>query len=201
VTVRAETEGKTVRWFAMTPGLSVFPSELLRDTKATVVVAGVPGRYTLLAYTAKGDEPSELARCEIIIEGPAPPPPDPPGPKPPDPTDPLAKKIRDALASDPGTAAQKREWAAALGGFYAAMAKHVATDQAATVGDLLSDYRNAIPAVLPADAIPATRRVAGQEVAAIAGEDPERKIDQVLKGKLVDLFTRLSAAMTQEAKR
>jgi len=59
----------------------------------------------------------------------------------------------------------------------------------------LSDYRNAIPAVLPELAIPAVRKVCGEEVAAIAGSDPDRKIDADLKSKLVDLFTRLASAL------
>lgn len=204
VTVRAATEGKIVRWVALSDGLNVFPSELLRDSRVTVVVAGVPGRYRLLAYTAAGDEPSEPAVTTVVIAGPTPPPvpPDPPGPNPPpDPTDPLTKKIRDALASDPGTPEQKRTWAAALAGFYTAMSAHVGTGQVDTVGDLLADYRNAIPAVLPTDAIPATRQVAGKEVAAVAGDDAAKKIDERLRLQLSDLFARLAAAMTIEARR
>jgi hypothetical protein len=204
VAVRADTEGKTVRWVPLTPGLHVFPADLLRDSKATVVSSIRPGKYQLLAYTAKDDEPSDPAITTIVIGTPPDPGPNPPGPGPgPNPPEPdtLTKRIREALASDPGTASEKAKHAAVLAGFYAAMAKHVQTDQAATVGDLLSDYRAAIPAVLPDGVIPATRRLAGQEVANVCGDDVEKKIDGTLKTSLVSLFTKLSAALTIEAAR
>ena len=207
IVLRADTEGKVVRWKAVTPGIKIAPPELgLRDPKVALATCCKPGVYRVHAVTAKGDVPSEIVEFKVTVEGdgPTPVPPVPPGPippVPPDPTDPLTRKIRDALAADPGTPAQKREWAGALGGFYAAMAKHVEGYKDATVGELLSDYRVAIPSVLPADAIKGTRAVAGQEVAAVAGDDAERKIDAATKAKLVDLFTRLAAAMRVEASR
>lgn len=205
IVVTAKTGGKKVRWVSMTQGLRIFPTHLLQDSHACVVMASKPGKYRLLAYTAAADEPSDPATCTIVLEGdappvppgPTPPPPVPPGPTPPPPgpVDPLTAKVQAALASDPGTVAEKATYAAALSGFYAAMAKHVATDQVATVGDLLSDYRAAIPSVLPEGAIPATRRTCGAEVATLAGDDAERKIDAALKAKLVELFTKLSKAL------
>lgn len=202
ITIVAETEGKTVRWVAMSTALKVFPTHLLKDSKTAVVQASRPGKYRLLCYTALGDVPSDPVICHVVVTaGPDPPDPVPPGPKPPnppdppDPSDPLTAKIRAALASDPGTPADKARHAAALSGFYAAMSKHVATDQVATVGDLLSDYRAAIPSVLPEGAIPATRKAAGQEVAAVVGDDADRKIDAALKAALVALFGKLAKAL------
>lgn len=86
VAVRAETAGKVVK-FKADPGLSVFPSELLKDTKTTVVVGKRPGTYRVWAWTAVGDEPSELAECTIVIgSSPSPDPPNPPTPPQPDAT-------------------------------------------------------------------------------------------------------------------
>ena len=211
ITVTAETNGTTVRWVPFSKELKLFPTQLLKDTKTAVVLCNKPGKHRLLAYTAVGDVPSDPAVVEITIAGPVPPdPPSPtppgpgpgPGPSPPGPTppippgpvDPLAQRIQAALAIDGGTVADKAKYAAALSGFYAAMADHVKSG-VPTVGDLLSDYRNAIPAVLPADAIPGTRKAAGAEVAAVAGDDTEKPIDAALKAKFVDLFTRLAAAL------
>lgn len=87
VPVRPETNGKLVRFIAA-PGLNVFPADMLRDQTQTVVSASAAGRYTLTAYTALGDEPSEPETC-IISVGSAPVPPSPgpgPGPTPVDPT-------------------------------------------------------------------------------------------------------------------
>lgn len=84
VQVKAETNGKEVRWFAVDTNLKVFPTQLLKDSKTAVVICSTPGSYGLIAYTALGDLPSDPARTTIIIRGPpAPPtPPVPPGPTP-----------------------------------------------------------------------------------------------------------------------
>jgi hypothetical protein len=95
IVINAETAGAVVRWVPIDSGLSLLPPQLLRDSKSAVVMAG-KGRYRLLAFTAKGDEPSEPAICLIVVDGtPTPPKPDPPkppdNPPPPPETPPLAK--------------------------------------------------------------------------------------------------------------
>ncbi len=45
-------EGKTVQYYAIDPGLNVFPASLLSDPTATVVTSVTPGTYRLLAWTA-----------------------------------------------------------------------------------------------------------------------------------------------------
>lgn len=96
--VKAETEGKMVRWYTPDSGLSLFPSELLSDKKTAVVVAQRAGKYRLVAYTATGDEPSEPAVCVLVVGDPPPPIP----PIPPQPSDPLAKDLAAAFAADAG---------------------------------------------------------------------------------------------------
>jgi hypothetical protein len=89
IVVRATTTGTNVRWFAKTPGLNVFPADLLKNSLSTVVTAPKDGVYILVAYTARGDMPSEPAFCTVTIgpapvvvvpPGPGPEPPAPPGP-------------------------------------------------------------------------------------------------------------------------
>lgn len=94
VTVTAETNGSQVRWVGVTPGLNVFPAELLKDSRSTVVTASREGSYTLLAYTAINNVPSQPALMQVVIGKPAPPPgpepkPDPDDPNPPPPPGPL----------------------------------------------------------------------------------------------------------------
>jgi hypothetical protein len=84
IAVTAETNGTQVRWVSMTPGLNVFPAELLRDSRSTVVTASREGDYTLLAYTALGNVPSQPSVMHVIVGQPVPPEPGPgPGPTPP----------------------------------------------------------------------------------------------------------------------
>lgn len=107
IKVYAETEGK-VRWVPLDPGLNVFPTELLRDSRVAVVTSLKPGKYRLLAYTAKGNEPSPPAIVEIIITGNpvdpvVPPKPNPPAPNPtPTPVDPLVKTLQEAYQQERG---------------------------------------------------------------------------------------------------
>lgn len=87
VVVTAETEDKLVKWFSVDGSLNLFPPHLLKDSKIAVVTALVPGRYRLLAVSAKGDTPSDFAECVVVIGGapPIPPPVPPPEPVPPTP--------------------------------------------------------------------------------------------------------------------
>jgi hypothetical protein len=107
ITVPADSTGPIVRWYALDPGLNLFPTALLKDTRVAVVTAAQPGRYRLLAWTAAGDQPSEAALCTVVIDGPVPPTP-PPGPNPPPPTPGLKLwviVVKDNQSMQPATAA------------------------------------------------------------------------------------------------
>lgn len=84
VFLQAETEGKKVRFAPLTDGLERVPPEFIPQTdKSAVFHAKHGGEYRVLAYTAKGDEPSEPVIVTIKVDGPEPsPPPVPPGPDP-----------------------------------------------------------------------------------------------------------------------
>lgn len=90
ISVKSESNGKTIRWFTADIALKLFPVELLKDTKTAVVIGKVPGEYRLFAYTALADVPSETVSVRVVITGVAPPPipPTPPGPTPPAPPTP-----------------------------------------------------------------------------------------------------------------
>lgn len=92
IVVTAQTDETVVKWYSVDPNLNLFPPQLLRDSKIAVVTALVPGRYRLLAVSAKGDTPSDFAACTVVIgDAPLPPtpvPPSPPGPTPPNPPQP-----------------------------------------------------------------------------------------------------------------
>ncbi len=105
------SDGATiVKWYCGDPNLSIFPSELLKVSSTTVVIAKKPGTYKLIGYTAKDNIPSDYAVCNVMIGGPAPPPPVPPGPGPtppppvppnPTPDDTFTKSLLAAYQIDP----------------------------------------------------------------------------------------------------
>jgi hypothetical protein len=84
VTVRPTlVEGGGVEYYPLDPGLSVFPSSLLTDKSALVFTVYLPGRYRVLAYTAKADKPSPPAITTVVVGiGPGPNPNPGPGPGP-----------------------------------------------------------------------------------------------------------------------
>ena len=82
IKVSATTNGREVRWQALDDGLNVFPGEMLKDSKSTVVT-GEAGEHRLMAYTALADVPSDPAVCIVRITGPPKPEPKPdPRPEP-----------------------------------------------------------------------------------------------------------------------
>lgn len=100
--IPAETDCAELQWVSMTPGLSVIPSSLLKDSKTAVVMAPV-GRYQLLAYGAKGDKASPPATCWVIVGDapPVPPPPvDPVDPPKPPPDSTLLAGLKTAYEND-----------------------------------------------------------------------------------------------------
>jgi hypothetical protein len=62
----------------------LLPPEFIKQLKGKVFTATTPGRYTVMAWNAKGDRASKLSRCVVIVgdPGPVPPVPPPPGPGP-----------------------------------------------------------------------------------------------------------------------
>jgi hypothetical protein len=98
--VSAKTDCASLRWYVIDPGLSIIPSELLRDSKTAIVMSGKPGRYRLLAYGAKGDAASVPAVCTVVIGEVPPVPPGPNPPIPPIPPDPLVGKFQEAYKAE-----------------------------------------------------------------------------------------------------
>jgi hypothetical protein len=133
------------------------------------VIGYAPGIAYVVIASAKDGKLQPIHTITVTIGGPAPP--NPPGPTPPTPpvppgpVDPFVAKLQAAFDKDTSDAAKKAEWKTALRGFYAAMADHVKDKGVTTIGDLLGDYRAAMPTLLPEGSIVELRRVCGLEVA------------------------------------
>ena len=67
IVLRAETEGRVVRWKSLDRGLHLAPPELtLRDPRMTLATASRPGKYRVVCVTARGDVPSEIV--EFLVD-------------------------------------------------------------------------------------------------------------------------------------
>lgn len=194
VRVDAVTEGKSVRWFSLDKGLSVFPADLLRDQKTTVVVGLRPGSYRIACITCLADELSELAIGYVVIEGADPTPPAPPTP--PDPTPPA-----DQLAADIGRAftadadPRKAEYARLLASFYRQSAVAATSRDVTTSGQLYDLLKRTRAGLLPDTALLGIRQRAATELQAIL---PTRAGDPLTDRHRADaatLFARLATIL------
>lgn len=168
VTVLAETSGKSVKFYPLDPGLSVFPAALLSNPKATVVTAAQPGRYRILAYTASGDIPSDPVLCTVVIGGATPP------PAPVD--DPLATALAGMFGGLQETG--KAQTVLSL----AKVFRSVDPAKYATIGELYGAL-TAAGAAIPKEACRPIRERIGDHLAAVLGDDPAKSMTDDLKAK------------------
>src|SRR5260370_1136798 len=63
IQISADTNGTTVSWAVVDPGLNLFPVSLLKDSKTAVVSTGTPGSYRVYAVPAQGDGVPDFAAC------------------------------------------------------------------------------------------------------------------------------------------
>ncbi len=159
IRVPATTDGKTVQWYALDPGLNLFPVDLLRDSKTAVVTGTVPGSYRLLAYTSDASGPTPPAVCTVTVGTPAPP--TPPGP--PTPTDPFSQAVQAAYTScpDPAKATRIKDFAAL---YRQASTTTVNDPTLVDTSALLAVLIKARQALMPDTALPGVRKVVGTEL-------------------------------------
>lgn len=148
IKVVATTNGKEVRWYSASKGLNVFPAELLKDSRSTVVTGTSPGSYTLLGYTALGDVPSDPAMTVIVINGPPAPEPTPVPDPAPAPTTNLADRVWNARTLYTGDAASLKSGAAKFATVYTNAAL-TATD----IGSIVTSTVTATGVAFPGDSV------------------------------------------------
>lgn len=193
--IKADTPSPTVRFVLLDPGLSLFPPDLLKDAKVCVVYAPKPGRYRVLAFCAKGDEPSQPVTVQVIIEGDTPTPPTPPAPGP---VDPLAQRFQATYTADKGDPAANRTQLSNLTGLYQAVAE-ISRDPThfKTMGDVLTELQATARAMVRPDVLVELRKLIAAEVNATLGTNAALTLDAVKRAQVTDCFTRIAKALEQ----
>lgn len=137
-------------------------------------------------------------RLEEINGTPLPPGPTPPGPVNP-PADPLKARIRAAYDADPGSPADKRQWAIELSGYYsAAVESKLADDRTiTTAGQLIERIRKTT--TLDRTKLTGARTVAAQEIAAVLGTI-DTPLDDAKRKAVTTLFQRIESAFDEVTK-
>lgn len=177
-------EGKTVQYYAIDPGLNVFPASLLSDPTATVVTSVTPGTYRLLAWTALGDKPSPASLIRVNIQAL-------PLPNPPKPADPL----RDDIESIWGSLLEsdKEATRSSMVSVYKQCAA-TANRQLKTIGDLFEVLAGETSR-LPKDRMMPIRKRIALEVEKIAGNDESAVYSEGQRLALVSMFTHVSSIL------
>ena len=150
ITIPATTDGSIVQWVALDAGLELFPAELLASTRTAVVIAQVEGTYRLLAYTAKGDTPSQPTICRVIVKQ-TEPNPTPPAPEPEPEANSLQKRLQTLYGAD--VSADKAKHKAALVGVYKELVNATASPEITTYGQLYQVSQRASEKVIPKNAL------------------------------------------------
>lgn len=177
-------EGKTVQYYAIDPGLNVFPASLLSDPTATVVTSVTPGTYRLLAWTAVGDKPSPASLIRVNIQALPP-------PNPPKPSDPF----RDDIESIWGSLLEsdKEATRSAMVSVYKQCAA-TANRQLKTIGDLFEVLAGETSR-LPKDRLMPIRKRIASEVEKIVGNDESAVYSEGQRLALVSMFTRAASIL------
>jgi hypothetical protein len=180
VKLSATTEGKLVRWQLAGDDADLVP---FPDGKTALFCSPKPGRFTVFAWTAGGDEPSEAAKCVIVVgEGP-----------PPKPVDALAAEFRKLLAAD-GTA-EKLAHLVQLAALYREAAKYADHPDVKTAGELATRIRAAAASLLPADALISVRKRIAEEIAKELPVDTDAALDATTRRKAAALFLRIATSL------
>jgi hypothetical protein len=193
-----QIDGKSVKYFTPSPGLNLFPADLLSDKTATVATANLPGKYLVYGYTALGDIPSDPASIEIIIgdPGPTPFPPKPPAPNPPDPdptpspTDPLSEALEAIWgALDEPNKVQSK---AKLAQVYRESAKVCKDPAFLTVGQAFSRSKEIGRATLPDSSLSSLRSRISEELRSVVPIDPSVILSAELRAKIASQLDRMA---------
>lgn len=197
VSIPATSDCKNIQWVVLDSGLNLFPVELLKDTSTAVVTTTVPGKYRVLAYSAKGDTPSKPAFTTVTIgELPEPNPPTPPEPED------LGKLGKDLKAIYKAlNEAGKQEKATKLAALYKSLSKAVLGADMVTAGDVLTVAKEASSKILnPSDLAEIRSRLQSELQGSGFPEDPATNLDENLRKSMAKKFTEISVALERITK-
>lgn len=180
--LKAETTGKHVRWFLLSDDADLVP---FPDGATALFSSPKAGRYTVLAWTAAGDVPSDAAKCVVTVgEPPAPPP-----------ADPFVTDLQKLYAAD--AAADKAKALAQLAALYREAVAFAATAEVATTGDLAARIRAAGSTLLAADALVGVRKRIAEEITKELSADAEKPLDAATRTKAGKLFDHVAAVLEE----
>lgn len=183
----AETTGTTVKWAIASDEADLIPLDA--EGKSAIFTTPTPGKYLVLAWTAKGDVPSDVARCWVTVLGDPPRPPVPPTP--PGPVDQLTSDLATLYVADPSPT--KATDAKQLAAVYREAVGFVDRADVATVVDLANRVKAAAASLVPATSLVPLRKRVAEEVAKVLTFDGPLTPESRAAAKAA--FGRIAAAL------
>ena len=167
VVLKAETAGEVVRWASLAEGVDLLP---FPDGKTAVFCSSTPGRFTVLAWTASGNVPSEAARVVVVVGTPTPVSLD------------FAQELRALVAAADGEQVTK------LAAAYRGAAELAGKPDITTAGQLAEQVRALVRAALPTDALGAIRKRIATESGTRLPAGPDTPVTPEIRGVAGKLF-------------
>ncbi len=177
VRLTAETAEKNVRWYLVSEDADLVP---FPDGKVALFTAPKAGRFTVLAWTAAGDVPSDAAKCVVVVG-------DPPGPVL---VEPFARDLRKLFADD--FTLDKSKHVAQLAALYREAIAYAEKAEVATAGDLAARIRAAASSLIPSEALVGIRKRIAEEIAKELPIESDKPLDAATRSKAAKLFERLA---------
>ncbi len=183
VQLKAEATGPHVRWFLVSEDADLVP---FPDGKVALFSSPKAGKYTVLAWTAAGDVPSDAAKCVIVVAGSPAPPPIP---------SPFARDLQKLYADD--ATADKAKPLAQLVALYREAVAFAEKADVATTGDLAAHIRAAGGTLLAADALVGVRKRIAEEIAKELSTDADKPLDAATRTKAAKLFEQIATHLEE----
>ncbi len=182
VRLTAETASKHVRWHLVSDDADLVP---FPEGKVALFTAPKAGRYTVLAWTAAGDVPSDAAKCVVVVGEPVVP----------APADPFARDLKKQFVDD--GSADKARHLAQLAALYREAIVYADKADVTTAGDLANRIRTAASTLIPADALVGVRKRIAEEIAKELPLDGDKPLDAATRAKAAKLFERIAVRLEE----
>lgn len=182
ISVDAEAIGP-VKWYPLDPGLSIVPSDELRNQKR-LLATGKAGTYRVIAWTSDKDGPSDPTEVTIVIK---------PRDNPPTPSDPLTRTLGEAL----GRESNKSTFKALVPMYADAAAKLRGNSAPETSLDLFNMVVELRRNSEVKDTMPEVRKVVNAMVGNLLGTDTARVLKPSDLESVASLFEQVSRTIAK----
>jgi len=177
VQLKAETAGAVVKWSLTSDDADLVP---FPDGKLAVFAAAKPGRYLILAWTAANNEPSDAARCVVVVGDVKP-------------VDAFTAELRKLYDAD--TSAEKAARVQQLAALYREAIATADKPEVRTAGQLADRLKAAAALALPSDALVPLRKRIAEELVHNLPTDSEKVLDAKDRKDAAQLFDRLATSL------